>query len=52
MKKTSTNESYSSPRIELLAMACEQAVMSGSFSSVGGATNEAFEDGGSFTEWI
>ena len=52
MKKTSTNEGYSSPSIELLAMACEQAVMAGSSSSVEGATNETFENGGSFTDWM
>lgn len=49
MKKTITNESYSSPKIELLALACEQAVMSGSIQSVGGADNEQFVNGGEYT---
>lgn len=37
MKKTCTNEAYSSPSIELLAMACEQAAMAASvIMSLGG----------------
>ena len=52
MKKENKNNGYSSPCVELFAMACEQAVMSGSSSSVEGATNETFENGGSFTDWM
>lgn len=48
MKKSLTNESYSSPRVEQLALACEQAVMS---ASVSGVDNEGFQKGGSFTDW-
>lgn len=47
--KTSTNESYSSPRIELLALACEQAVMAGSAASMGEVSNEQFVNGGEYT---
>lgn len=50
MKKTCTNESYSSPKVELLTLACEQAIMTDSFQY--GADNEEFEDGGSYTDWI
>lgn len=52
MKKTCTNEAYSSPSIELLAMACEQAVMAGSTQNFSGVDNEEFKDGGSFNDWV
>lgn len=47
--KTSTNESYSSPKIELLVLACEQAAMAASvIMSLGGADNEEFEAGDAY----
>jgi len=52
MKKENINYSYSSPRVELMTLACEQAFLSGSIQSVGGASNETFESGGSFTDWV
>lgn len=48
MKKENNNYGYSSPCVELFAMACEQAVMSGSVQSVGGADNEEFVSGGTY----
>ena len=51
MKKTSTKESYSSPKVELLPLVCEQAIMTDSFQ-LGGTSNEEFEDGGSYTDWL
>ena len=52
MKKTCTNEAYSSPSIELLVMACEQAVMAGSAQTFDGVANEGFTSGGSFSDWV
>jgi hypothetical protein len=47
--KTITNKSYSSPRIELMALACEQAAMAASvIMSLGGADNEEFVAGGTY----
>jgi hypothetical protein len=52
MKKTCTNKDYSSPSIELLVMACEQAVMAGSTQTFSGVDNEEFTDGGKFNDWV
>ena len=49
MKKTETN--YNSPNVELLEMACEQAVMVGSTQSMSDITNEKFVAGGTFSSW-
>lgn len=46
MKKENINHSYSSPRVELMTLACEQAFLSGSIQSVEGAGNEDFVNGG------
>jgi hypothetical protein len=48
MKKENNNYGYSSPCVELFAMACEQAVMAGSAAPVSGASNEKFEEGDSY----
>ena len=51
MKKTDTKRSYSSPSVELLAYACEQAVMASSSIGASGVDNEEFVPGGSFSDW-
>ena len=46
--------SYVSPDVEIVAVACEQAVMSTSSPSPfegAGADNEEFVDGGTFSDW-
>ena len=53
MKKEKTF-GYVSPDVEIVTVACEQAVMSTSSSSPfegAGADNEEFVDGGSFSDW-
>lgn len=52
MKKENNNYGYSSPCVELFAMACEQAVMSGSTQTFDGVANEGFTSGGSFSDWV
>ena len=47
--KENTKNGYSSPSIELLALACEQAFLSGSTCSIGETDNEEFTDGGTYT---
>ena len=46
--------SYVSPDVEIIAVACEQAVMSSSSPGVclgAGVDNEEFVNGGSFSDW-
>ena len=50
MKKLTTNYSYNSPSVELIAFAGEQAVMTGS-SQASGFDNEEFVPGGSYSDW-
>lgn len=52
MKKENNNCGYSSPCVELFAMACEQAVMAGSAQTFSGVDNEEFTSGGSFSDWV
>lgn len=52
MKKENNNYGYSSPCVELFAMACEQAVMAGSAQTFSGVDNEEFTSGGSFSDWV
>ena len=52
MKKENKNNGYSSPCVELFAMACEQAVMAGSAQTFDGVANEGFTSGGSFSDWV
>ena len=52
MKKENKNYGYSSPCVELFAMACEQAVMAGSAQTFDGVANEGFTSGGSFSDWV
>lgn len=52
MKKENNNYGYSSPCVELFAMACEQAVMAGSAQTFDGVANEGFTSGGSFSDWV
>ena len=52
MKKEKNNFGYSSPCVELFAMACEQAVMAGSVQNFSGVDNEEFTSGGSFSDWV
>lgn len=47
MKKSQV-KTYSSPSVELMALASEQAFLSGSFNQVGGADNEEFTSGGTY----
>ena len=45
---------YVSPDVEIIAVACEQAVMSSSSPGVclgAGVDNEEFVNGGSFSDW-
>ena len=49
--KENTKNGYSSPSIELLALACEQAVMAGSTQTCSGVDNEDFTSGGTFSDW-
>ena len=49
MKKENNNYGYSSPCVELFAMACEQAVMAGSAALMKEVGNEQFENGGEYT---
>ena len=53
MKKEKTF-GYVSPDVEIIAVACEQAIMSTSTPNIFGGTgadNEEFVDGGSFSDW-
>lgn len=53
MKKEKTF-GYVSPDVEIVTVACEQAVMSSSSPGVclgAGVGNEEFVDGGSFSDW-
>lgn len=52
MKNKDKNYGYSSPCVELFAMACEQAVMAGSAQTFDGVANEGFTSGGSFSDWV
>ena len=51
MKKLKTNHSYCSPRVELVVLAIEQAVMAGSAAQVPGLENEDFVKGGTYSDW-
>lgn len=52
MKKVNNNHCYVSPDMETVVLACEQAFLSASTYSVGGADNEEFVSGGTFSDWM
>ena len=52
--KKEKNFGYVSPDVEIVTVACEQAIMSTSTPDIFGGTgadNEEFVDGGSFSDW-